>query len=72
MLRSMTHRQLSEAVGWKSHTMVGQLLRGERSSVAADSAVMISQVLGIAVHDLFLTESSNNTRQASGKKRVAA
>jgi hypothetical protein len=39
--------------------MVGQLLAGKRTSVSADSAVMISKVLGIPVHDLFLTESSS-------------
>jgi transcriptional regulator with XRE-family HTH domain len=59
LLRDMTHRQFADAIGWKSHGMVGQLLAGKRTSVSADSAVMISKVLGIPVHDLFLTESSS-------------
>lgn len=58
MLRNMSHRQLAQAIGWKSHGMVAQLLKGTRTSVSADSAVLISKTLGIPVHDLFLTQSS--------------
>lgn len=68
MLRGMTHREFATAIGWKSHGMVGQLLNGRRTSVGTDSAVMMSKVLGIPVHDLFLTETSTNSPQALLKK----
>lgn len=72
LLRDMTHRQFADAIGWKSHGMVGQLLAGTRTSVSADSAVMISKVLGIPVHDLFLTESSSVTGPAQREAVVSA
>lgn len=71
MLRGMTHRQLASAVGWQSHGMVSQLLGGNRTSVSAESAVMISKVLGIPLHDLFLTESSSDPQRAP-RERVAS
>lgn len=68
MLRGMTHRQFASAIGWKSHGMVGQLLAGTRTSVSPESAVVMSKVLGIPVHDLFLTEVST----AGCQERVAS
>lgn len=63
LLRGMTHRELAVAIGWRSHGMVSQLLLGKRTSVSPKSAVMISSVLGIPLHDLFLPESSSDTRR---------
>jgi transcriptional regulator with XRE-family HTH domain len=73
MLRNMTHRQLAQQIGWKSHGMIAQLLKGTRTSVTADSAVLISKTLGIPLHDLFLTESAEiSGRTSSAAKKVTA
>lgn len=55
-VREITHRELAQAVGWKSHGMVAHLLSGRRSGVEPASAVAIAKKLGVDVSDLFVTE----------------
>lgn len=56
LIQGVTHRQLAEAVGWRSHGMVAHLISGRRSGVEPASAIAIAQYLGVDVSDLFLAE----------------
>lgn len=60
VIQDASHRQIAEAVGWKSHSYVGRILRGEVKTVDTDAAVRIACYFGVAVDDLFLTRSSKN------------
>jgi transcriptional regulator with XRE-family HTH domain len=71
LIQEVTHRQLAEAIGWKSHTMVGFLVRGEKNSVSPASACAIAKFLGVEVSDLFLTEMPSVARQASRGQRAS-
>lgn len=72
VIQDVSHRKLAEAVGWKSHTMVRQLLVGERAGVSLESAHAIAHYLGVSVDDLFLTEMPNVSRRGTHGKVDAA
>lgn len=60
LIQDASHRQIAEAVGWKSHSYVGRILRGEVKTVDPEAAVRMAHYFGVAVDDLFLTRSSKN------------
>jgi transcriptional regulator with XRE-family HTH domain len=64
-------RQLSEAAGWKSHSYLARLLRGEVRTLRTDPALRIAHALGVRVDDLFLVQVTTNTGQADGQVAVA-
>lgn len=72
LIQEVSQRDLAEAIGWKSHTMVGYLLRGEKNSVSPASAVAIAKFLGVDVSDLFLTEMPSVARQGTQRRRLAS
>lgn len=68
-----SQRKLAEAIGWKSHGMVGHLLAGRKTGVDPQAAVAMCAFLGVEVGDLFVVEMPTKTCVAQGtKKRVAA
>lgn len=68
-IQDVSGRQMSRIVGWKSHTYMQRILRGEIRSVDPDVAVMIAATLGVGVDDLFLprvsTESAHSEQRRS-------
>lgn len=54
-IRKVSQRQLATAAGWKSHSYVGRLLRGEVKTLDADPALRIAFYLQSPVDDLFMT-----------------
>ena len=60
LIQQATHRQIAEAIGWKSHTYVGRILRGEVRTMDPESAVRLCHFFGVAVDDFFVTRSSRN------------
>jgi transcriptional regulator with XRE-family HTH domain len=60
IIQEASHRAIAEAVGWKAHSYVGRILRGEVKTVDPEAAVRIAHFFGVAVDDLFLTKSSKN------------
>lgn len=56
VIQNVTHRQLAAAAGWKSHSYVGRLLRGEASTLETEPALRIANFLQVAVDDLFLVK----------------
>lgn len=60
LIQDATHRQIAEAVGWKSHSYVGRIMRGEVRTVDPEAAVRICHYFGVAVDDFFMTKSSKN------------
>ncbi len=60
LIQDASHRDIAAAVGWKSHSYVGRILRGAVSNVDPDAAVRMAHFFGVAVDDLFLTRSTKN------------
>lgn len=73
IVQEVSQRELATAAGWKSHSYLGKLLRGEANGVTPDSALRIAHYLGLPVNDLFLTKvSDKNGRQLRTKRTTAA
>lgn len=70
-IQDVSQRQLARDIGWKSHTFVQRLLRGEAKTVSPDSACKIAARFGVGVDDLFLVKTSS-TAEGSGKRQVKA
>lgn len=61
VIQNVSHRQLAAAAGWKSHSYLGRLLRGEVTTLEPEPALRISKFLGVGVDDLFLVRVSSQT-----------
>lgn len=70
VIQGVSSRQLAEAAGWKSHSYVNRLLRGEVKTLKTDPALRIAHHLGVGVDDLFLTKvSTTEGRSAPSPRR---
>lgn len=65
ILSEKTHRQIGAEAGWKSHTMLSQLIHGHRNTIGAESAIRLCVSLRCDVSDLFLPRVSSLSRQKS-------
>lgn len=61
LIQEVSHRQLADALGWRSHGMVGHLLSGRKTGVSVESAVAMARYLGVEVSDLFATDMPGKT-----------
>lgn len=61
VIQGVSARQLAKAAGWKSHTYLQRLLRGEVKTLATDPALRIAHRLGVGVDDLFLVRVSGES-----------
>lgn len=64
LIQDASHRAIAEAVGWKSHSYVGRILRGKVKTVDPEAAVRMCHFFGVAVDDFFVTRSSKNPGHA--------
>lgn len=53
-IEGVSQRELATAAGWRSHSYLGRLLRGDVRSLESEPAVRIARRLGVGVDDLFL------------------
>lgn len=75
VIQEVTQRELAESAGWKSHSYLGRLLRGDVRSLDPEPAIRIACALGVGVDDLFLARVSSDAPQSverRGRKRAAA
>lgn len=63
-IQGVSARQLSLAVGYKSHAYVTRLLRGEIHTLPSDRATRVALYLGVGVDDLFMPEGSSGARHS--------
>lgn len=54
----MTHRDLAVVAGYKSHTYIGKLLRGQARTIEPTPAARIAHYFDIGVDELFTPKSS--------------
>lgn len=70
-IQDVSHRDLARMIGWKSHSYVGRILRGEIKSVDPDAAARIACVFGVGVDDLFLPKASSLTVRDDHRRGAA-
>lgn len=68
LIQGVTHRQLADALGWRSHSYVGRLARGEVITVSPEAAARIAFVLGVGIDDLFLVKAHTSPANGSPVK----
>lgn len=63
VIQDISHRQLAAALGWKSHSYVGRIVRGKVRSIDPDAALRIAHLLKVPVDDLFAIKVSSQPGQ---------
>lgn len=71
VIQNVSGRQLALAAGWKSHTYLQRLLRGQVNTLDTDPALRIANKLGVGVDDLFLVRVSSASGQPTQKGAAA-
>ena len=72
IVQEVTQRELATAIGWRSHSYLGRLLRGEKNSLDPDAALRIAHFLGVGADDLFLTKVSGENGRSTRTKKIAS
>lgn len=73
LVQDVSQRELARAVGWKSHSYLGRLLRGEVKTLDGDAALRIAHRLGLPVDSLFLTRVTGKSgREGRDTRKVPA
>lgn len=67
VIQELSQRKLAAAAGYRAHSYIGRLLRGEESSVSTDAALRIAHTLRVGVEDLFLPDSTSNSGRQDHK-----
>lgn len=70
IVQGISQRDLAKAAGWKSHSYLGRLLRGEVRTLDGDAALRIAHKLGLPVDMLFLTRVSEKTGRNGQSKNT--
>lgn len=70
VIQDVSQRELAEAAGWKSHSYLGRLLRGEVNTLDVEPAVRIAMYLGVGTDDLFMSRASTVGAQAAPRRRA--
>jgi transcriptional regulator with XRE-family HTH domain len=65
-------RDVAKAAGWKSHTYIQRLLRGEARTVEVEPACRIAVYLNRMPHELFVAKSSIEWAQVAKQMDRAA
>lgn len=71
VIQDVSSRGLAAAAGWKSHSYVGRILRGEISTVTPERAARIARHLGVGVDDLFVTRLSTDSGKSNQSRRAS-
>lgn len=72
VIQGASQRDVATAAGWKSHSYLGRLLRGQVTTLDNDAAVRIAHYFGVGVDDLFVARSSSTTARPVHHKGTAA
>lgn len=70
IVQDVSQRELAAGIGWKSHSYLGRLLRGEEENVSTEAAARIAEYLGIGMDDLFVPRVSSGTGRLARQYRT--
>lgn len=71
IVQDVSNRRLALAAGWKSHSYMNRLVKGEVKTLEPEPALRIAKFLGVGVEDLFLTQVSDFNELLGTEKRTA-
>lgn len=69
LINGVTHRQVAEEAGWKSHSIVTRIAKGEITTITPDRAILIEKFLEVEPQSLFVPMVPNNSAQDALPKR---
>lgn len=74
VVQEVSQRKLAEAAGWRSHSYLGRLLRGEENTLSPEAAARIAAHLGVGMDTFFVPRVSGDAAQTArhGRTGVAA
>lgn len=72
LIQGISQRELARAAGWRSHSYLGRLLRGDVKTLETEPALRIAHTLQVGVDDLFLVRSSSVSPRNAKKNTQAA
>lgn len=72
VIQGVSQRELALAAGWKSHSYLGRLLRGDVATLEVEPAVRIAMYLGVGTDDLFMSRASTVVAQNAPRRTMAA
>lgn len=72
VIQGVSQRQLADAAGWRSHSYLGRLLRGDVNTLESMPAVRIAHYLGVGTDDLFVSRSSSVVAHSVPRRRTVA
>lgn len=72
LIQGVSQRELAEAAGWRSHSYLGRLLRGDVTTLEVEPAVRIAMYLGVGTDDLFMSRASTASTQSASQKQALA
>lgn len=61
VIHEMSGRDVAEAAGYRSHTYMARVLRGEYNTMGTDMALRLAAHFKVPVDDLFLVRTSSHT-----------
>ena len=68
VIQDVSQRELAIAAGYKTHSYLGRLLRGDVKTLNTDPALRIAHYLGVPSDDLFLTKMSTDVGSTVHRK----
>ena len=68
IVQGVSQRELARAAGWKSHSYVARLIKGEAKTLETNPALRIAHSLQVGVEDLFLTRVDTEKGQMESSK----
>jgi transcriptional regulator with XRE-family HTH domain len=75
-IQDISTRELARDAGWRSHSYLQRLIRGEVHTLRPDPAILIAQRLQVPVESLFLARTSTDRERLDqeyrSQKRAAA
>jgi len=70
--KGLSNRELARLIGWKSHSYMNEIIRGDVDTMKTDSALRLAFVLDMGVDDLFVVEGSIISEPESEETRQTA
>lgn len=70
VVQDVSQRTLAQAAGWRSHSYLGRLLRGEENTLSPEAAARIAAYLGVGMDTFFVPRVSGDTGQTARSGRT--
>lgn len=71
VVQDVSQRRLALAAGWRSHSYLGRLLRGEENTLSPEAAARIAAFLGVGMDTFFVPRVSGAAGQHVRSRETA-